>query len=59
MFGSDQMVWAEVIGRSIAAVDAADFLMPEQKLEEALCASCVWSDLPVRPPELVVHAGTQ
>src|SRR5262249_4634603 len=33
MFGSDQMVWPEVIGRSIAAVDAADFLTPEQKLE--------------------------
>jgi predicted TIM-barrel fold metal-dependent hydrolase len=31
MFGSDQMVWPETIERSIAVVEAAPFLSPEQK----------------------------
>ena len=31
MFGSDQMVWPEVIGRAIEGVESATFLTPEQK----------------------------
>lgn len=31
MFGSDQMVWAEVIERSIAVIEEAAFLSPQQK----------------------------
>jgi predicted TIM-barrel fold metal-dependent hydrolase len=31
MFGSDQMVWPEVIGPSIEAIESADFLTPDQK----------------------------
>jgi uncharacterized protein len=31
MFGSDQMVWPEVIGTSIEAIESADFLTPDQK----------------------------
>jgi predicted TIM-barrel fold metal-dependent hydrolase len=31
MFGSDQMVWPEVIGLAIDAIDSADFLSSEQK----------------------------
>ena len=31
MFGSDQMVWPETIERSIAVIDEAPFLSPEQK----------------------------
>ena len=31
MFGSDQMVWPEVIGDAIAAIESAPFLNPEQR----------------------------
>lgn len=31
MYGSDQMMWPEAIGRSIEAVESADFLTTEQK----------------------------
>jgi predicted TIM-barrel fold metal-dependent hydrolase len=31
MFGSDQMVWPEVIERSIAVIEEASFLSEEQK----------------------------
>jgi predicted TIM-barrel fold metal-dependent hydrolase len=31
MFGSDQMEWPETIGLAIDAINAADFLTPEQK----------------------------
>jgi len=31
MFGSDQMIWPEVIGENIEAIEAADFLTEEQK----------------------------
>ena len=31
MFGSDQMVWPEVIGDAIAAIESAPFLSPEQR----------------------------
>ncbi len=31
MFGSDQMVWPEVIGRAIEGVNSATFLTPEEK----------------------------
>ncbi|WP_408591254.1 amidohydrolase family protein [Novosphingobium sp.] len=31
MFGSDQMVWPEAIGKAIEAIDSADFLTAEQK----------------------------
>ena len=31
MFGSDDMVWPEVIGRAIEGVNSATFLTPEQK----------------------------
>lgn len=31
MFGSDQMVWPEVIGENIEAINSADFLSQEQK----------------------------
>lgn len=31
MFGSDQMLWPEVIDRAVAAIEEADFLTPEQK----------------------------
>ena len=31
MFGSDQMVWPEVIERAIEGVESATFLTPEQK----------------------------
>lgn len=33
MFGSDQMIWPEAIGMAVAAIDAADFLSPEQKCD--------------------------
>lgn len=31
MFGSDQMIWPDAIGRAIEAVESADFLTDEQK----------------------------
>ena len=31
MFGSDQMIWPEVIGENIEAIETADFLTQEQK----------------------------
>lgn len=31
MFGSDQMIWPEVIGENIQAIEAAEFLTDEQK----------------------------
>jgi len=31
MFGSDQMIWSEVIGETIEAIENADFLTEEQK----------------------------
>ena len=31
MFGSDQMIWPEVIGENIEMIEAADFLTEEQK----------------------------
>jgi predicted TIM-barrel fold metal-dependent hydrolase len=31
MYGSDQMIWPEVIGETIEAIEAADFLTEEQK----------------------------
>jgi predicted TIM-barrel fold metal-dependent hydrolase len=31
MFGSDQMIWPEVIGENIEAIETADFLTEEQK----------------------------
>jgi len=31
MYGSDQMIWPEVIGENIEAIEAADFLTEEQK----------------------------
>jgi hypothetical protein len=31
MYGSDQMVWPDVIGPSIEAIESADFLTPDQK----------------------------
>lgn len=31
LFGSDQMIWPEIIGQSIASVEQADFLTPDQK----------------------------
>ena len=31
MFGSDQMLWPEVIGNGIAAIEEAQFLSEEQK----------------------------
>jgi predicted TIM-barrel fold metal-dependent hydrolase len=31
MFGSDQMIWPEVIGENIRAIEAAEFLTEEQK----------------------------
>jgi hypothetical protein len=31
MFGSDQMLWPEMIGKAIEAIEAADFLTAEQK----------------------------
>ena len=31
MFGSDRMVWPEVVGRAIEGVESATFLTPEQK----------------------------
>jgi predicted TIM-barrel fold metal-dependent hydrolase len=31
MFGSDQMVWPDLIGDTIEAVESATFLSPEQK----------------------------
>ena len=31
MFGSDQMVWPEVIGENIEMIEAAEFLSEEQK----------------------------
>ncbi len=31
MFGSDQMIWPEVIGENIEMIEAADFLSEEQK----------------------------
>ena len=33
MFGSDQMLWPEVIGEAIAAIDSAPFLTTEQKAD--------------------------
>ena len=31
MYGSDQMIWPEVIGETIEAIEDADFLTEEQK----------------------------
>ena len=31
MYGSDQMIWPEVIGETIEAIETADFLTEEQK----------------------------
>lgn len=31
MFGSDQMVWPELIGRAVEGIESATFLTPEQK----------------------------
>jgi predicted TIM-barrel fold metal-dependent hydrolase len=31
MFGSDQMVWPEVIGKAIEGVESAEFLTDEEK----------------------------
>ena len=31
MFGSDQMLWPDVIGQAIEAIETADFLTEEQK----------------------------
>jgi len=31
MFGSDQMVWTDAIGRAIEGIESADFLSPIQK----------------------------
>jgi hypothetical protein len=31
MYGSDQMIWPEVIGETIEAIEDADFLSEEQK----------------------------
>lgn len=31
MYGSDQMIWPEVIGENIEMIEAADFLTDEQK----------------------------
>lgn len=36
MFGSDQMIWPEVIGENIEMIEAADFLTQEQK-RDILC----------------------
>ena len=33
LFGSDQMVWPEVIGLAVDAIESADFLTPEQKAD--------------------------
>ena len=31
MYGSDQMIWPEVIGETIEAINTAEFLTEEQK----------------------------
>ena len=33
MFGSDQMIWPEVIGLAIEGIESADFLSAEQKAD--------------------------
>lgn len=56
MFGSDQMIWPDIIGPSVAAIEEAPFLTAEQKRD--ILYNNAARFLRLSPAEIARHHGT-